>query len=121
MKLFHAFGYAVRGIEIGLKQRNMKIHLLIIVGVVMIGLSFPISLSEWIPILLCIGLVLSTELLNTAIEEIATVVANLSPSAYQKMGPAKDLGAGAVLIASIISATVGIIIFMPHFITLFVR
>ena len=121
MKLFHAFGYAVHGIEVGLKQRNMKIHLLIIIGVMMIGLSFPISLSEWIPIILCIGLVLSTEMLNTAIEEIATVVANLSPSAYQKMGSPKDLGAGAVLIAAVISATVGIIIFVPHFVALFAK
>jgi len=121
MKLFHAFGYAVRGIEIGLRQRNMKIHLLIIIGMVIFGLSFPISLSEWIPILLCIGLVLSTELINTAIEEIATVVAGLSPSTYKKMGSPKDLGAGAVLIASIISATIGIIIFVPHFMSFFIK
>lgn len=106
-----SFGYAAKGIKAALKSEiNMKIHLLIAVLVVICGIFFRISLNEWLICLLCFGIVMSAEIMNTAIE---TVVDLVSPDKNKLAGKAKDAAAGAVLVAAIFAAIAGFIIFVP--------
>ena len=71
---------------------------------------FGLSSMEWIVICLCIGLVLSAEAVNSAIEALADRV---SPAYDEAIKRTKDLAAGAVLLLAIASAVVGLIIFLP--------
>jgi len=74
---------------------------------------FEISRSEWIAVIMAIGLVLTVELLNTSIESVVDLA---SPEFHQLAGQAKDVAAGAVLASSLTSASIGLFIFVPHLI-----
>ena len=74
------------------------------------GIFVGLSSMEWIVICLCIGLVLSAEAVNSAIEALADRV---SPAYDEAIKRTKDLAAGAVLLLAIASAVVGLIIFLP--------
>jgi diacylglycerol kinase len=109
--LKNAFANAINGIiSTGIKERNFKIELGIMVLVIIGGIVLSISSSQWIVILLCCGLVLTLELFNTALEKLAdSVTTQFDPLIKQ----AKDIAAGAVLISVITSMTIGLIIFIP--------
>jgi len=110
-KRIQSFGYAIRGIRhVFGTEANMKIHIAISVLVIICGIVFAISLSEWISCLLCIGLVVAAEMLNTAIENVVDLA---SPEQHPLAGKAKDIAAGAVLICAIISVIIGLLIFIP--------
>jgi diacylglycerol kinase len=74
------------------------------------GILFAISIAEWMLCLLCFGLVITAEMLNTAIENLVDLA---SPQKHVLAGKAKDIAAGAVLVAAIVAAIVGLIIFLP--------
>ncbi len=115
-KRLNSFKYAWNGIRKTVKsERNMQIHLLFVVAVVGCGLVFHISRMEWIACVICFGMVISAELINTAIETIVNMV---SPEWQPLAGKAKDIAAGAVLAAAIFAAITGIIIFLPKFMEL---
>ena len=106
-----AFGYAFRGLgSFFSKEKNGRVQLAI--GIVTVILSFMLSISikEWIAILLCIGLVLSLEMINSALEKLCDLV---HPSFHPSVKIIKDISAGAVLWASLISAIIGLLIFLP--------
>ena len=106
-----SFGYAFRGIrEVFGSEANMKIHLVITFLVIISGIAFSISLIEWMFCLLCIGLVVGAEMINTAIENVVDLA---SPDQHPLAGKAKDIAAGAVLICAIISVIIGLLIFVP--------
>jgi diacylglycerol kinase (ATP) len=116
-KLIKSFSNALRGIIFLFNsQPNARIELIITGIVIITGIFFSISIAEWIIILLCIALVLSLEGINTAIEIFAD---KLHPDFDKEIGKAKDVAAGAVLIASIVAAIIGFIIFMPRLLGLF--
>lgn len=79
-------------------------------GAIGFGILFKISLNEWIAITIVSGLVILTELINTAIEQLADFV---EPERNEKIGLIKDYCAGAVLISAIIALIVGALIFTP--------
>lgn len=106
-----SFAYAFKGLGFALKERNFKIHILAAVLVVISGRYLKISHSEWVVLLLCIGGVMSLEIINTAIENL---VDKISPERNETAGKIKDLAAGAVLVFSIISAIIGLMIFLPY-------
>lgn len=111
-KRLAAFKYAFRGLFLGLRSEiHLKVHLVFALAVSCLGFYFEISKSEWLIILLCIGIVISAELFNSAIEQLADRI-TLENDAHIKA--AKDLAAGAVLITAIISLVIGLIIFIPH-------
>ena len=113
-KLTLSFKYASEGIITTIKEeRNMFIHFLIAIIVVITGIYVRLSLNEWFICLLLFALVFSLELINTAIENTVDLVAT-KKSKKAKM--AKDAAAGAVLIAAIFASIIGIIIFLPKFI-----
>ena len=112
-KLTLSFKYASEGIITTIKEeRNMFIHFLIAIIVVITGIYVRLSLNEWFICLLLFALVFSLELINTAIENTVDLVAT-KKSKKAKM--AKDAAAGAVLIAAIFASIIGIIIFLPKF------
>lgn len=114
MKFFNSFVYAWQGMLYGLEETNMKFHLVIGLIVVILGLLFSISPVEWIIIILCIALVISVELINTAIEDVCDAITAIHTDSYKKMGRPKDIGAGAVLIISLAASIIGIIVFTPY-------
>lgn len=103
--------YAIEGVITAFRdQPNLKLHFILAIAVTVIGFFLGISKLEWLIIILTIGLVLATELVNTAIEEIVdSFTSEVHPAAKK----AKDVGAAAVLIASITAVIVGILIFLP--------
>lgn len=80
------------------------------------GFYFDISKSEWLIQTLCIGLVLSIEGLNTAVEKVADFV---HPDYHEKIGFIKDIAAGAVFFAALTAIVVGMIIYVPYLVKLY--
>ena len=114
--LYKSFGYAFEGIFTGIKkERNMKIHCLAMLCVVAAGFFMKISMTEWCICLILFGLILSLELVNTAVEAVVDLVTE-EKKPLAKI--AKDTAAGAVLIAAIMAAGVGLIIFVPKILAL---
>jgi len=114
--LYKSFGYAFEGIFTGIKkERNMKIHCLAMLCVVIAGVWVRISVVEWCICLILFGLILALELVNTAIEAVVDLVTE-ERKPLAKL--AKDTAAGAVLIAAIMAAGVGVLIFVPKILVL---
>lgn len=112
-RLIKSFGYALAGIGYTVKtQMNFRIHLTAIAVVVLAGLYFNLTAAEWLWITFAIGLVLVAELLNTAIELLVDLV---SPGFNAQAGKVKDIAAGAVLVAALISLCIAALIFIPKF------
>lgn len=108
--------YALDGLKLALKEKHFKIHLLAVVLVTIAGLYFHISQTEWLVCLLLFALVISLELVNSAIERLVDLV---SPQQNPKAGAIKDMAAAAVLVASIIAIICGFLIFGKYILTLF--
>lgn len=113
--LYKSFGYAFEGIFAGIRgERNMKIHCFAAVCVVVAGVLFHISVTEWCICLVLFGLILPLELVNTAIEAVVDLVTE-DKKPLAKL--AKDTAAGAVLIAAVMAAMAGLLIFVPKLIS----
>lgn len=110
-KLIHSFKYAVEGIISSFKtEKNMKIHIFMMICVIGLGIFFQISKIEWMICILLFTLVIGAELFNTAIETVVNIV---MPDKNEKAKLAKDVSAGAVLVFAIGSAIIGFLIFIP--------
>jgi diacylglycerol kinase (ATP) len=92
-------------------QPNARIHAAAATAVVIAGLAFDVSAAEWCWLVLAIALVLSAECLNTALEALADAVA---PDPDPLVGRAKDAAAGAVLLAAMGAAAIGLLVLGPH-------
>jgi diacylglycerol kinase (ATP) len=104
-------GFAFKGAVRLLKtEASIKIQFAIAIIVTVAGFYFKISNTEWMVQFLAIGLVMSLEGVNTAIEEVANFI---HPERHVKIGLIKDLAAGAVFIASVFAIIVGFIIYIP--------
>lgn len=113
---WRGFTYAFNGISYALKhERNMKIHFAFTVLVIIAGALFNISKTEWIATLICISAVICAEMANSAIELLSDRITTEHDETIKR---AKDISAGMVLIAATISATIGVIIFLPYLIKL---
>ncbi len=91
-------------------EASIKIQLGIVVLVTIAGFCFDISRTEWLFQIAMIGLVISIESINTAIEYLADFV---HPDHHASIGRIKDIAAGAVFIASISAVIVAFIIYLP--------
>lgn len=115
--LGNSFKYAGEGIWASFKsERNMKIHVFMMVLVILFGFLLHISLKEWIICIILFSLVIGAELFNTAIESVVDMI-SLEKSQQAKL--AKDVSAGAVLVFAVASAIVGLLIFVPKILELF--
>lgn len=112
-----SFGYAFEGIfEVIKSQTNFKIHFLVAFLAIAAGLYFAISTTEWCLIIGSIAAVLSAETFNTAIEHLTNLV---SPDYHILAKKTKDAAAGAVLFMAIGAAIIGLFIFLPKVLALF--
>ncbi len=104
--------HAIDGIRVMLRsQHNAWIHAVATVAVVACGLLVRLSIAEWCWIVLAIVSVWTAEALNTALEFLTDVA---SPSFHPTAGKAKDVAAGAVLIAAAGSVVIGLLVLGPH-------
>lgn len=110
-----SFSYAIRGIVVMLRsQQNAWIHACATVAACFAGLLFGLSRSEWCWIVLALLAVWTAEAFNTALEFLTDVAA---PEFHPTAGHAKDVAAGAVLIAAIGAAVIGVLVLGPHLLT----
>mgnify|MGYP006179528183 FL=1 len=94
-------------------EHSVMIQFSLGILVTVAGFYFDISKNEWLIQTLCIGLVLSIEGLNTAVEKVADFV---HPDYHEKIGFIKDIAAGAVFFAALTAIAVGMIIYVPYLI-----
>ncbi|RWU05644.1 diacylglycerol kinase family protein [Pedobacter chitinilyticus] len=110
-RFLKSFKFAAKGLSYTIAtQPNFIFHVVAAVLVVAAGWYFDISKGEWLAVLICIGLVMVAELLNTAFEAL---VDWLSPEFNVKAGLVKDIAAGAVLVAALVALVVAFVIFVP--------
>lgn len=100
----HGCRHAVR------HERNLQIELALAAGAFAAGWLLGLSRTEWMVLLACTGLVLASELMNSAIEQLADLYST-APDA--RIHIIKDVAAGAVLTVAVISAAVGLLLFVP--------
>lgn len=113
-KLVNSFKYAIEGINASFKtERNMKIHVMSMIIVIIAGFILKINLIEWSLCIIAIVLVIGSELFNTAIE---TIVDMISPEKNKNAKLVKDISAGAVLVFAMGAFVIGLIIFIPKII-----
>jgi diacylglycerol kinase (ATP) len=107
--IIESFNYAIEGVIHVLRtQRNMRIHFAIAVAVLVIAVAAGVSRIELIALLLAITFVLVAEMINTAVEgTIDAATTSFDPMAKL----AKDIAAGAVLIAAVNAVAVGYLVF----------
>lgn len=109
--LIKSFGFAFEGIATEFKKgRNFRIQILMAILALTLGWILKISSEEWFDLIIVIASVLILELINTAIESMVDMI---SPEIQSKAKIAKDVSAGAVLVASLASVAVGALIFLP--------
>lgn len=112
---FKSFAYAFNGLRLSLGQRSIRLHMASTLAVIALGCLLQLERWEWCVIVVCIGVVISAEVMNTAIEQFVDMV---SPQYSEKAGRVKDLSAGAVLAAAIMAAVSGAVIFGKHLLDL---
>ena len=104
-----SFLFAIQGFRTAVAtERNIKVMLAVGACAVVAGLALHLDLLSWAIVLLCCGVVIMAELLNTAVE---TVVDLVSPEFHPLAGRAKDIAAAAVWVLSVIVAIVGVLVF----------
>ena len=109
--LYKSFGYAFQGIFNTIRtERNIKIHCAAAILVTIFGIWLQISKTEGMICFILFGLILALELVNTAVEATVDLFTEERKPLAKK---AKDAAAGAVLIAAIFAAVIGILIFIP--------
>jgi len=109
---FKSFGYALRGIKrLIASQQNARIHLVISIAVILLGFFLKISKQDWCLIVLAMMIVWVAEGLNTAIEFLSDTVSEKYHPLIEK---AKDIAAGAVLLAALSAAVIGVLVFVSY-------
>lgn len=111
-----SFRFAGRGVVLLLRtQRNARIHAGVTLAITALGSWLGLSAREWCWIVLAMMAVWTTEALNTALEALADAAV---PDAHPLVERAKDVAAGAVLIASVGSVLIGVLVLGPHLLRL---
>ena len=106
-----SFGHAFRGWwHVVRTQRNAWIHVVITIVIVALSIWVGLSIRDWALIILTTAVVFITEFLNTAVEVVVDLA---SPQHHPLAKVAKDVGAGAVLIAALAAVAVGALILGP--------
>jgi diacylglycerol kinase len=109
-KFLLGFVHAGRGIGSAMREElNLKVMLAVAVAAVALGSYQGLSRLEWVAIVLCIGLVLALELMNSAAERLVDLIC---PGQDPRAGLIKDMLAGGVLLASVAAAVVGALVFL---------
>jgi len=112
-RLINSFRFAFRGFkQLVQSEQNFRVHLIASVVVIVLGIYFHIKIWQWCLVALMIGFVLILEILNTVFERMMDM---LRPRLHVYVGDIKDMMSAVVLVASIASAVIGLLIFVPYF------
>ena len=110
-KFIKAISFALQGMkQFFSHDRNGQIQTVIGITAITLGCIVSISSYQWVLVLFCIGLVISLEMINSAIERYCDLIIT---DFHPRIKTIKDVAAGAVLVASITSLVIGLIIFIP--------
>jgi diacylglycerol kinase (ATP) len=108
-----SFKFAFRGLWLLIKtEASIKSQLVLGFLITVLGFAMDLSVTEWLFQTLSIGLVLTTESLNTGIEKLCDFV---HPDYHKRIGFIKDISAGAVTFAALFAIIIGLIIYLPKF------
>lgn len=111
-KFLESLSYAAQGLREALaSQRHLRFHVGAALVVVAAGIGLEVTPGDWALLVLAIGLVLVTELINTAVETLVDLV---EPRQHPVAGKAKDIAAGAVLVAAATAVVIGFIVFYKY-------
>lgn len=108
---FSSVFYALEGVKYFFsRNRNAKFQVVMGITAIVLGITVSLSSFQWLLVLFCIGLVISLEMINSAIEKYCDLV---TTDFHPRIKMIKDVAAGAVLVASLMSLVIGLIIFIP--------
>jgi len=112
-KLLQSFRYAKSGLLTVLREEdNFQVEIIMSVAVCILGFLVHLGRGEWLFICVAITLVLSSEIINTVVEDLCN---KIEPTHNNVIGKIKDMSAAFTLVMCIGSAIIGLIIFLPHF------
>ncbi len=107
-----SFNYAIEGlIHVLRRERNMRVHFALATGVLVLAFAYDVTKVELMVLLVAISFVFMAEMINTAVEETIDVA---STGYDPRAKIAKDVAAGAVLVASVVAATIGYLVFIDR-------
>ena len=111
-----SFRYALEGFIDAVKtERNIKVQLFVGAAAIVAGFALKIDALSWVLVVMCIGMVLFAELVNTSIEAVVDLATSeLHPLAKR----AKDIAAAAVIVLAVTAAVVGLIVYVRAFLLL---
>ncbi len=116
-KFLLSFTYPIKGLRYAYRnEQNLAVDVGVALLVTVAGFIFKLNLVEWAILALTIGLVISCELINTAIEAVVDLV---TEDYHPLAKVAKDTAAAAVFVFAIVAVIVGLIIFLPKVIAIF--
>lgn len=108
-----SMGFAVNGaVKLIMTEHSVMVQFSIGILMILAGFYFKITPTEWMFQTLAMGMVLSIEGLNTAVEKIADFI---HPDYSEKIGFIKDIAAGSVFFAALTAIAIGLIIYIPKF------
>lgn len=116
-RFFKSIKYSIQGLLYSYRyEQSFWIHGFATILAIILGIIFHIKLSEWALIFIALGIILSLELINTAIEATVDLVTNeIHPLAKI----AKDCGSAASFVMAIVSIVISLFVFGPYFLELF--
>lgn len=113
-RFFKSFSYSIEGLKYAYKfEQSMMIHVMATIMVIIANIFFQVTAFEWLITILAIGMVLSAELINTAIEAVVDLV-TLEIHPLAKI--AKDCGSAATFVLAMMAAVIGCVIYIPYII-----
>ena len=116
-RFFKSFTYSIDGLKYAYKaEQSLTIHCFAVLVVVLLGLYFKITQFEWLFCFILFGLVMATELVNTALEAVVDLTC---PEYHPLAKIAKDTASAAVFVFAIVAFISGLIIFVPYIMSLF--
>lgn len=111
-KLAKSFGWAINGLRmVWHEEMNFRIEVAVSLVVIVAAYYFELSRLEWAVVIGCIGAVLASEIVNTAVEDLCNKV---DPNTDPMIGKIKDIMGGFVLVVCFTTAIIGLLIFLNH-------
>lgn len=118
MHIINSFRYAFSGVKEAFQsEKNMRVHFILMILAIVLGLVLKLSSIEWAILTITIGLVLISEFINTSLEQIVDIV---SPEKQEKAKVAKDVAAAGVLVSALVSLLIAVFLFLPKILALLI-
>ena len=116
-RFLNSWSYSMDGLKYAYRyEQSMLIHVFVTIAVVIVNILFKVEPIHWLISMMAIGMVLASELINTAIEAVVDMV-TLEIHPLAKI--AKDCGSAATFVLSVMAAIMGLVIYVPYIIDLF--